>query len=873
MKRISLLILSLLLCFLSGNYSEAASAPGLMQGSGNPASSGKGGTGVSASGAEYFSLNPAALAEEERFFFYTGFGSLDMGFLFSDSIIAYPVSYGVIGGSFRYLSDEENSARYKNYAFSLGLGKDITSKLAFGLAVKGMRADYDSSNFYTGLSTGIHYRIPGTIRASGFGIFDPLLGVSADLGYYSDEITDLNSINAGYNFNFYKGSIFNLGLYNDFSAINNFRDYHFKLGLESLFMDRFIIRGGAAFPDHYDYMTWTAGAGYRLADDNYSAAFDYSFTYSEKTGVSHFAGATINYGALDTDPPVVNIEPDYKFISPNYDGKQDYLIFSIDVSDKSHIKGWRLQIYNEAEVMVREFRISDRDIEEQLTFRYFFRKLISKKESMIVPSGILWDGSDGRGGILPDGVYKYYFYAWDARDNISPVKAGAVMIDTVAPEVTLRPLSYIFSPNDDGNLDYLVIEQKIKSGPHDTWNAAIKNSAGETILSYTWKGDGVPEKFIWDGRNNSGELSPDGLYYYTISSSDRAGNTTYGEVKEITLTTKMEIADIRLSEEYFSYDNSPAKQIRMFPDLSDRKGLDKWEIKISDRNGRGIKSITGGGALPPFIDWGCRDDNGNPLPDGEYFAKFQAWFASGNNPESYGKKIIFDNTPPVISLSHTPELFSPDDDGENDLLYIRINASDNSGFKGWELKIFNESRQLFKTFSGRGAPPAEIVWDGTGDSREELESASDYTMEIRAFDLAGNSGKATDRFSVDILVVVTERGLKMRISNIEFAFGSAAVSAKGAKILDRVAVILEKYRRYDVVVEGHTDNIGGADYNQKLSEKRAISVREYLVKKGVEPSRLRYEGLGESMPFYPNTNEENRRRNRRVEFLLIKHAE
>ena len=585
MKRISLLILSLILCFLSGNYSAVMSAPGLMQGSGNPVSSGKGGTGVSASGAEYFSLNPAALAAEERFFFYTGYGSLDMDYVFSDSIAAIPTSYGVIGGSFRYLSPDDRRGDFRNYAFSLGIGKDITSKLAFGLALRGMQSDLYGSDFYAGISSGIHYRFGGTVRASGFGFFDPAAAVSADLGYYSDEITDLNSINAGYNFNFYKGSFFTLGLYNDFSAINNFRDYHFKFGLESLLMNRFIIRGGAALPDHYDYMTWTAGAGYRLADDHYSATFDYSFTYSEKTGGSHFAGVTINYGALDTDPPEISIIPDYKFISPNYDGKQDYLIFSLDVSDKSHIKGWRLQIFNEAEVMVREFRISDRDIEDQLTFRSFFRRLVSKKESMIVPSGILWDGSDGRGGILPDGMYKYYFYAWDARDNISPVKSGAVMIDTVAPEVTLRPLSYIFSPNDDGNLDYLVVEQKIKTDPHDTWSAAIKNSAGNIIVSYTWKGDDVPGKFVWDGRDNTGEISPDGLYYYTISSSDRAGNTTYDEVKEITLTTKMEIADIRLSEEYFSYDNSPVKQIRMFPDLSDRRGLDKWEIIITDKRG------------------------------------------------------------------------------------------------------------------------------------------------------------------------------------------------------------------------------------------------------------------------------------------------
>jgi outer membrane protein OmpA-like peptidoglycan-associated protein len=80
--------------------------------------------------------------------------------------------------------------------------------------------------------------------------------------------------------------------------------------------------------------------------------------------------------------------------------------------------------------------------------------------------------------------------------------------------------------------------------------------------------------------------------------------------------------------------------------------------------------------------------------------------------------------------------------------------------------------------------------------------------------------------------------------------------------------ILEKYSSYDIVIEGHTDDIGAEEYNLTLSEKRAMAVKDYLVRKGTKPERLKYVGMGESLPFYPNTNDENRRRNRRVEFLL-----
>lgn len=867
MKKVDVLILSLFLCIVS----HVSFASGLMHGSGNPASSGKGGTGVSASGGSYFSINPAALAVEERLYFSTAYGSLDMDYIFSDSVFAFPTSYGVFGGNFRYFSNDDRDEKFKNYAFSIGMGKNITSKMIFGMTFKGMQSNYNGGDFYSGIGIGAIYRLKGNVKASGFGFFDPVIGLSSDLGYYSDKSTDLNSINAGYSFAFFKNDYSTLRFYNDLSVIKRFRSYPVKFGLESLFMNKFIIRGGAVFPNEYDYMSWTAGAGYIFTGSNFNASLDYSFTYSEKKGVSHFAGISLNYGTLDIDPPKTSIKPDLNYISPNYDGMQDYLIFSTAVEDKSLIKGWRLQIFDEIDSMVREFRVSERDVDERLTLSSFFTRLINRKESMIVPSGILWDGSDGKGKTLPDGNYKYYFYAWDSRDNITPVKSGTVVIDTVSPEVSLQPRSYIFSPNNDGNLDYLVIDQHIKTDPDDLWAAFIKNSEGDAVVSYKWEGINVPAKLEWNGKNESGSLQPDGLYYYTITSTDRSGNTAVSEVKEITLTTKMEIADIRLSEEYFSYKNSRLKGLRLFPDLSDRKGLARWEIEISSTGGRPVKNISGGGVLPPFVDWDCLDEEGKALPDGEYFLKLKAWFISGNNPESYSKKIIFDSTPPLVFLSHEPELFSPDNDGENDLLIIKIKASDNTGFKGWELKIFNESGELFKSFSGKGAPPKEIVWDGTGDSGELVESASDYVMEIACFDLAGNfPDKVSNKFPVDVLVVVTERGLKMRISNIEFAFGSAALGSRGKKILDRVAVILEKYNRYNVVVEGHTDDVGSADFNQKLSEQRAVSVRDYLINRGVDTSRLKYEGLGESMPFYPNTNDENRRRNRRVEFLLLK---
>jgi OOP family OmpA-OmpF porin len=71
-------------------------------------------------------------------------------------------------------------------------------------------------------------------------------------------------------------------------------------------------------------------------------------------------------------------------------------------------------------------------------------------------------------------------------------------------------------------------------------------------------------------------------------------------------------------------------------------------------------------------------------------------------------------------------------------------------------------------------------------------------------------------------------------------------------------------------IEGHTDNVGSASFNQVLSEKRAMSVKNYLVERGIEPDRLYVDGFGASKPISDNSTQEGKALNRRVEFIILK---
>ena len=89
-------------------------------------------------------------------------------------------------------------------------------------------------------------------------------------------------------------------------------------------------------------------------------------------------------------------------------------------------------------------------------------------------------------------------------------------------------------------------------------------------------------------------------------------------------------------------------------------------------------------------------------------------------------------------------------------------------------------------------------------------------------------------------------------------------------ILKRLIEKLEKFPNYEVGIAGHTDSIGSDEYNQKLSERRALSVYKYLVEQDVDKERLSTEGFGETQPIDDNETESGRARNRRVEFYLTK---
>ncbi|WP_104203671.1 OmpA family protein [Billgrantia saliphila] len=104
-------------------------------------------------------------------------------------------------------------------------------------------------------------------------------------------------------------------------------------------------------------------------------------------------------------------------------------------------------------------------------------------------------------------------------------------------------------------------------------------------------------------------------------------------------------------------------------------------------------------------------------------------------------------------------------------------------------------------------------------------------------------------------------------SEVTFAFDSAEIRPQAHRTLDEVATTLRENPDLRVRIEGHTDSVGSAQYNQDLSQRRADSVKEYLVSRGIDERRMTTRGFGEENPVATNETDAGRQQNRRVEII------
>ena len=111
--------------------------------------------------------------------------------------------------------------------------------------------------------------------------------------------------------------------------------------------------------------------------------------------------------------------------------------------------------------------------------------------------------------------------------------------------------------------------------------------------------------------------------------------------------------------------------------------------------------------------------------------------------------------------------------------------------------------------------------------------------------------------------VIIEKG--RQTLNVEFDFDKSTIKKGYYKDIDDLVKVMKDYPDLNVVIEGHTDSVGTAAYNKKLSQRRAEAIKKYMVESGIDANRLKAQGFGMDKPIASNKTKEGRQQNRRVE--------
>ncbi len=158
------------------------------------------------------------------------------------------------------------------------------------------------------------------------------------------------------------------------------------------------------------------------------------------------------------------------------------------------------------------------------------------------------------------------------------------------------------------------------------------------------------------------------------------------------------------------------------------------------------------------------------------------------------------------------------------------------------------------------------------DSAEQKRAADEARGEADAAQVAATSSQQQavelQRQIDEMQAKVTDRGLVLTLGDVLFMSGRADLKMGATGNLNKLIAFLNEYPDRTVMIEGHTDNVGGEDYNQELSQRRANSVKTYLMGQGVGSARLSASGSGESTPIAGNDSATGRQQNRRVEVII-----
>jgi outer membrane protein OmpA-like peptidoglycan-associated protein/tetratricopeptide (TPR) repeat protein len=184
---------------------------------------------------------------------------------------------------------------------------------------------------------------------------------------------------------------------------------------------------------------------------------------------------------------------------------------------------------------------------------------------------------------------------------------------------------------------------------------------------------------------------------------------------------------------------------------------------------------------------------------------------------------------------------------------------------GSEIDLYDlKSREKVSSFTSDPKTGTFLAVLNSGSEYAFYVSKNNYLFKSLSFSVSDS----TSSVELDIPLEPIEKNKTEILNNIFFATGAFELDQKSTVELDKMTDFLQNNKSVRIQISGHTDDVGSDKENLELSRKRALSVQQYLVKSGIEASRISSLGYGETKPVEPNETENGRQKNRRIEWKI-----
>ncbi len=416
---------------------------------------------------------------------------------------------------------------------------------------------------------------------------------------------------------------------------------------------------------------------------------------------------------------------------------------------------------------------------------------------------------------------------------------------------------YLYKSKRNGNIYYTQFSEGHWKAPNSL--SQVNTSDRETSMSIT--GDGKKLYFVSDRDDNS--MGGKDIY---VEEKDANGKWSKPRNLGPPINTSENEEAVSISKDgktlYFSSKGHP--------------GMGGYDIFMS--------------ALGDNGKWSKPVNMGYPIntPDDDLFFNMmgngKVAYSSGNRDQGFGGmdiyKIIFLGAEKEMFMTmenstfafefYDPKTFfkKPPDYLVSDssvLLTGKVRDSETKGSVFAKMQIID---------SERSTVVATLLTDTSGSFKIHLPQKKTYGIEISAkgylfyLDVVDFKKEANDLVNKDFFLQGIELGAKVVMKNIFFETGKNTMKQESFQQLNNVIEFMKDNNTLKLEISGHTDNVGSLSANLKLSEMRAKSVVDYMIKGGIDKSRLTYKGYGPNQPVAPNNTPAGKAQNRRVEFKI-----